>query len=103
MVNQIRELRSGSIKFKNSFKKLAVTFKTYIDFESVLKEVRGSDRKNNTSYTRKYETYIPWSFAYKVACIDEKVSKSVVLYRGKIQSITLLKQFLKSMIIAKKQ
>ena len=48
MVNKIRELRSCSIKFKNSFKKLAVTFKIYIDFESVLKEVRGSDRKNNT-------------------------------------------------------
>ena len=42
--NQTVKLRSGSIKFKNYFKQLAV-FKIYADFESVLKEVRGIDRK----------------------------------------------------------
>ena len=34
---QTAKLRSGSIKFKNRFKQLAVSFKIYTDFESVLK------------------------------------------------------------------
>ena len=32
---------------------------------------------------KKYQDYIPFSFAYKVVCIDNKFSKRVVLYRGK--------------------
>ena len=99
---QTIKLRSGSIGFKNHFKQLAVPFKIYADFESLLKGVRGSDKKNNTSYTEKYQKYVPCSFAYKFVCVDDKFSKPVVLYRGKTQSIDSLKQFLKSMIIAKK-
>ena len=37
----------------------------------------------NSSYTGKYEAHIPCSFAYNVACIDDRFSKLVVLYRGK--------------------
>ena len=77
------KLRSGSIKFKNYFKQLAVPFQIYADFESVLKRVQGNDNDNNASYTKKYQKHIPCSFAYKVVCIDDKFSKSVVLYRGK--------------------
>ena len=73
-------------------------FKIYADSESVLKRVRCRDRKNNASYTGKYQAHIPCSFAYKVVCVKEKVSKPVALYRAKND---LLKQFLKSMIIVK--
>ena len=37
------KLKSGSIKFKNHFKQLAVLFKIYADFESLLKGVKSSD------------------------------------------------------------
>ena len=47
--------------------------------ESLLKGVRSSD-KNNASFTKKYQVHIPCSFADKVACIDHKFSKPVVLY-----------------------
>ena len=47
---QTVKLKSGSITFKKYFKQLAVSFKIYADFESVLKGVRGSDKNNNTSY-----------------------------------------------------
>ena len=53
--------------------------------------VRVSDRKNNTLYTEKYQKHISCSFAYKVVCADDKFSKAVVVYRGKMQSINLLK------------
>ena len=41
------KLKSVSIKFKNHSKQLAVPFKIYANFESLLKKVCGSDRKNN--------------------------------------------------------
>ena len=87
---------------KNHFKQLSVPFKIYADFESVLKRVKSNDRNSNTSYTEKYQKHIPCSFAYQVVCIDDKFSKPVVLYRGKMHFMDSLKQFLKSMIIVKK-
>ena len=48
-----------------------------------MKGVRSSNRKNNTSYTEKYQKHIPCSFAYKVVCIDNKFRKLLALCRGK--------------------
>ena len=53
--NQSVELRSGSIKFKNHFKQLAVPFKIYADFECNLKGVKSNDKNNNGSHTEKYQ------------------------------------------------
>ena len=80
---QTVKLRSSSIKFKNYFKQLAVSFKIYADFECNLKRVRSSDRGDNTSHTEKDQDHAPCSFAYKILCVDDKFSKSVVLHRGK--------------------
>ena len=82
-----RKLGNSSISFKNYFKQLPAPFKSYADFECILsatpsKGVKTSD-KNNGLYTEKYQDHIPCSFAYKVACVDNKFSKDVVLYRGK--------------------
>ena len=75
-------MRSGSIKFKNFFKQLAVPFKIYADFESVSKGVKSNDNDNNASYTKKYQKHNPCSFSFKVVCTDDSFSKPVVLYRG---------------------
>ena len=96
------KLKSGSIGFKNYFKKLAVPFKLHADFECFLKGVKSSDRNNNSSYTEKYQDHIPCSFAYKVVFVDNKFSKKVALSEEKTQFISSLKQFLMSMIIVKK-
>ena len=54
---QTVKLKSGSIKFKNYQKKLAVPFKIYADWECNVKKVRSSenvsDRRDNASYTKK--------------------------------------------------
>ena len=68
------KLKSGSIRFKHYFKQLAVPFKIYADFKSVLKGVQSND-KNNSSFTKKYQGHIPFSIADKVVCIDNKFSK----------------------------
>ena len=39
------KLRSGSIKFRNYFKQLAMLFKIYADFESLLRGVQSNDEK----------------------------------------------------------
>ena len=77
------KLISGSIKFKNYFKQLTVSFKIYTDFECNVKRVKCSDRGKNTLFTEKDQDRIPCSYAYKVVCADDKFSKPVVLYRGK--------------------
>ena len=93
---QTVKLKSGLNKFKNYFKHLAVSFKIYADFECNAKGVKSNDRNNNTAYTEKNQKHISCSFAHEVVCVDDKFSKTLVLYRGKkIQLIDLLKQFLK--------
>ena len=42
-----------------------------------------------------------FDFAYKVVWIDDKFSKPVVLYKGKMHSTNLLKQLIKNIIIGK--
>ena len=72
------------------------------EFECNMKRVKSNGRNKNSSYTKKYQAHIPFIFPYKVVCIDDRFSKPVALYRGKkMQSIDVLKQFLKSMIITK--
>ena len=77
------KLRSGSIKFNNYFKQLAVPFKIFGHFWSALKWIYSNDRSNNASSTKNYQEHITWSFAYQVVCIDDRFSKPVVLYKGK--------------------
>ena len=95
------KLKSGSIKFKNHFKKLATLLKGYADFESLLKGVK-SNYKNNASYTEKYQDHIPCSFSYKVVCIDNKFSKKFVLYRRKNAVYRFIEAILKEYYHCKK-
>ena len=80
---QTAKLRSGLIKSKNHFKQFALPFKIYADFECNAKGVKESYENNNASYTKKHQDHICDSFAYKVVCIDDKLSKPIVLYRSK--------------------
>ena len=93
------KLKSGSISFKNHFKQLPVPFRIYADFECISKNVERDFIKNNSSYTERYQSHIPCSFAYKVVCIDNKFSKNVVLIEEKMLFPNLLKQFLVSIVI----
>ena len=77
------KLKIGSIKFKNYFKQLAMLFKIYADFQSLLKGVQSNDKNDNTSYTKIYQRHIPCSFTYEFLCVNGKFDKSVVLHRGK--------------------
>ena len=79
------KLGKGSISFKNYSKQLLNSFKNYADFECILRPISSKKKFSNIngSYTEKYQNHIPCSFAYKVVCVDNKLSKDVVMYRGK--------------------
>ena len=84
-------LEKGIIKFENYFKQLPVSFKVYADFERNLRDVE----VYKGSYTKKYHEHAPCSYAYKAVCIDDKFSKSIVLYRGKNAAYEFIKAVLK--------
>ena len=47
--------------------------------------------KNNTSYIEKYQDHISCIITYKVVCIDDRFSKRVVLYRGEMKNMIIVK------------
>ena len=40
---------------------------------------------------KKYQDHVPCSFAYKIVCIDDRFSKSIVVYRGEIAAYEFIK------------
>ena len=91
-------LGKGTVRFKNTFKQIPVLFKIYAYFECTLKSVESYEG----SYSKKCHDHIPCSFAYKPVCVDDKFSKLIVLLEVKMLLMNLLKQFLRSINIAKK-
>ena len=83
-------LKEGIIEFKNYFKQLPVPFKIYADFECNL----GDLEIYEGSYTKKYHEHIPCSFAYKVVCIDDRFTRSTVVYRGEHAAYEFIKSIL---------
>ena len=51
---------------------------------------------------KKYQDHIPCSFAYKVVCVDDRFTKTIVVFRGENVVYQFLKQFLKRKSTAKK-
>ena len=89
------KLESRFVSFKNYTKQIPVPFKIYADFECILDKVDGDiECSSNSSYTRKYQNHVPYSFAYKVVLVDNKFSKKIVLYREK----DAVYQFIKSIL-----
>ena len=91
-------LEKGTTEFKNYFKKLPVSFKIYADFECNLKNVECYEG----TYTKKYHEHVPYSYAYKVVCIADKYSKSIVIYRGVNAAYEFIKSILKEHKYGKK-
>ena len=92
------KLEEGIIKFENYFKQLLVPFKIYADFECNLRNVEVYEG----SYTKKYHDHVPYSYAYKIVCIDDKFSKPIVIYRGENAAYEFVKAIFKEYKYCKK-
>ena len=84
-------LEKGTIDFKNYFKQIQVPFKVYADFECNLKSAENYEG----SYLKKYQDHIPCSFAYKLVCVDDKFTKSKVVFRGENTAYEFITAILK--------
>ena len=62
---------------------MRVPFKTYADFECILKKCDAIKSSCNSSWCNKESNHVPCGFGYKVACVDDRFSKDAVVYRGK--------------------
>ena len=91
-------LEKRIIKFENYFKQLPVPFKICADFECNLRDFEIYEG----SYTKKYHEHVPCSYAFKVVCIDDRFSKSIVVFRGKNAAYELIKAILKEYKYCKK-
>ena len=87
------------IKFENYLKQIPVPFKFYANFECNLK----SAKCNEGFYTEKCQDHIPCSFAYKVVCIDDRFTKSIIIYRGENAAYEFIKAILKEYKYCKKK
>ena len=92
------KLEKETIEFENYFKQIPVQIKSYDNFECNLNGVESCQG----SYTQKYQYHIPFSFAYKVVCDDDRFTKPIVVYSVTILLMNLLKQLLRNMGISKK-
>ena len=91
-------LEKGIIEFENYFKQLPAPFKTYVDFECNLKDIEIYEG----SYTKKYHEHVLCSYAYKVLCIDDSFSKSIIVFRGKNAAYEFIKTILEEHKYCKK-
>ena len=80
------------------FKQLPAPFKIYADFECNLRNVEIYEG----SYTIKYHDHVPCTYAYKVVCIDDRFSKSIVVFRSKNAVYEFIKAILKEYKYCKK-
>ena len=101
-INEVQyiNVEEGIIKFENYSKQLCVPLKIYADFECNLCVTEIYEG----SCTKKYHDHVPCSYAFKVVCIDDRFSKSVVVYRdrGKNAAYEFIKAILKEYKYCKK-
>ena len=72
------KLEKGIIKLENYFKQIPVPFKIYADFECNLRSAESYEG----FYTKRYQHHVPFSFAYKVVCDDDRFTKPIIVYRS---------------------
>ena len=70
----------------------------YADFECNLRDVEIYE----VPYTKKYHEHAPFSYAYKVVCIDDRFNKLIVVFRGKNAADEFIKAILEENKYCKK-
>ena len=96
-VEQALNLEGGFIEFNNYLKQIPVSFKVFADFECILKSVKVL----KVFTQKKCQDHIPCTFSYKLVCVDNKFSKSVVVYRGGNCSYRSIEAILKECVYCK--
>ena len=91
-------LEKGAIEFKNYFKQIPVPFKIYADFECNLRGVESYEG----SYTKNIKITFLVVLLTKLFVLMIGLLSQLLFIEVKMQLMNLLKQFLRSINIAKK-
>ena len=78
-------------EFKIYFKQIPVPLKIYADCERNLESIESYEG----SYAKMYQNHISCSFAYKLICVDDKISKPFFVLRGENPAYEFKKSILK--------
>ena len=99
-INGARSMRleKGTPEFKNYFKQIPVPFTVYAEFGCNLESVESYEG----SYSKRYQDRIPCSFTFKLVCVDDKFSKSIVVFRGESAAYEFIKALCKEYEYCKK-
>ena len=84
-------VEEGIIKLENYSNQLSVPFKIQADFECIFKDTKIYEG----SCTEKYHDHVPYSYAFKVVCIDNRFSKPIAVYRGENAADEFIRAILK--------
>ena len=90
-------LEKGTIEFKSYFKQIAVPFKIYADFECNLEIVESYE-----VLLKKYQGQVPFSFSYRLVCVDDEFTKPIVVFRGENAAYDFIKVIFKEFEYCKK-
>ena len=92
-INGAQSVRLENVtnEFKIYFKQIPVSFKIYADFERNLESIESYEG----SYAKKYQNHISCSFAYKLICVNDKISKPFFVLRGENAAYEFKKSILK--------
>ena len=86
-INGTQLVRLETTEFKNYSKQIPVPFKIFADFECNFESVESYEG----SYSKKYQDHLPCCFTYKLICVDNKFSKSIVAFRGENPAYVFIK------------
>ena len=87
-------LEKGTINIKQ----VSVPFKIYADFQCNLESVESYEG----SHSKKHQHHISCSFTYKLVSVDDKFTKSIVVFCGKNAAYEFIKEILKECQYCKK-
>ena len=80
------------------FKQIPVQFKLYADFECNLENVESYEG----SYSKKYQDHIPFSFPYKLVCVENEFTNQIVVFSSKDATYEFIKAIFKEYQYCKK-
>ena len=92
------EMPTGSIKFKNFYKKQRVPFVVYADFESFTEKIDTCQPDDDKSFTNQYQKHRPSGFCYLIKCFDDNIlSPKLVKYTAESPNDNVSQLFVESL------
>ena len=93
----VREKDFSKIETKTTFVLMCFTMKTTWLFQYIfqIKNLKTQWIESyEGSYSKKYQNHVPCSFAYELACVDNKFTKPIVVFRDENSAFKYIKAIL---------